>query len=711
MLNSGRLVSSKAHCQVKKLPSALQLSAARVNKFHYNNYHTQKTTKYGLQQPTARISSLPSINAFTLINKESSTTIQSSSTTLTEIQSRYFFKYIKSHTKHFFSKERKEANKNPTDAEAQLKYFKQLNELGLYKDLKARWESGTYAISDDARKEYMLALVKLGEFDKVNFKEFLSETGRIVGSGAEGGSGGGNGGSTGGYSAFGGRAQVIPVQITNPGVSSGGMDRFFKFLAFVAVGLVLYALLSGSGSEGMASSLPFNIPDAHTQVTNVDVKLDDVKGVDEAKDELKEVVEYLKDPKKFAKLGARLPKGILLVGEPGTGKTMLARAIAGEAGVPYLYCSGSAFDEMFVGVGPKRIRSLFEDAKKLAPCIVFIDEIDAIGISRKKSMNSGYTKENTLNQLLTELDGFKPTKGIIIIGATNLPEALDPALVRPGRFDKQIVVPVPDLKGRKEIIDLYLKKTVPGPNVDSGVIARGTPGFTGADLSNLINIAAIKATMKDKSFVDMKDLEEAKDDVIMGIKRKGREEPESRKMTAYHEGGHALVALYTEGSVPLHKATIIQRGSALGMTVQLPETDVTSTSRKQMLARLACMMGGRAAEEVIYGADEVSSGASSDFKQATRLAYNMVTRFGMSNKVGMVATDELEHMSDEQKRLVDTEVKEILQNAYNNAKGLLTTRKSELDRVAQALLEFETLSGDEIKQVAQGKTLDKRIFS
>jgi len=710
MLNSGRLAASRAHFQARQLGSKLQLYNQKPIKLRLvNQYHTPKTTTYGLSKTIARIPSLQQTNVYTGLKNELSTTIHTNNINASQIQSRHFYKFIKSHTKHFFSRERKDANKNPTDADAQLKYFRQLNELGFYKELRTRWESGLYAVNDEARKEYMLALVKLGEFDKVNFKEFLSETGRIVGSGEAGS--GGSGGSSGGYSAFGGgKAQVIPVQITNPGATSGAMDKFLKLTALLILGYIIFQFLTGSTGSDIASTLPFNIGDAHTQVTNVDLKLDDVKGVDEAKEELQEIVAYLKDPKKFAKLGARLPKGLLLVGEPGTGKTMLARAIAGEAGVPFLYSSGSAFDEMFVGVGPKRIRSLFEDAKKLAPCIIFIDEIDAVGASRKKQSFSS-AKGDTLNQLLTELDGFKPTKGIIIIGATNLPESLDPALVRPGRFDKQVVVPVPDLKGRKEILDLYLKKTVVGPDVDSTVIARGTPGFTGADLENMINIAAIKATMKDKPHINLKDLEEAKDDVIMGIKRKGKEEPEARKVTAYHEGGHALVALYTEGTHPLHKATIIQRGSALGMTVQLPETDVTSTTRKQMLARLACMMGGRAAEEVIFGVDEVTSGASSDFKQATRLAYNMVTRFGMSNKVGMVATDELEHMSDEQKRLVDSEVKEIVQTAYNQAKALLTQRKSELDRVAIALLEYETLSGEEIKQVANGKPLDKRIFS
>jgi len=471
---------------------------------------------------------------------------------------------------------------------------------------------------------------------------------------------------------------------------------------------VIWIIFGGSSDEKMA--IPFQIPDAHTQIQNVDIRFDDVKGCDESKEELKEVVEYLKSPKKFSKLGARLPKGVLLVGEPGTGKTLLARAIAGEAGVPFLYCSGSSFDELFVGVGPRRIRNLFEDAKKLAPCIIFIDEIDAIGTSRKRSLSASYSKENTLNQLLTELDGFKPTKGIIVIGATNLPEALDPALVRPGRFDKQIVVSVPDVKGRKDIIDLYLKKTVFGPDVDSLILARGTPGFTGADLSNVVNLAAIKATIQNKSFVEMKDLEEAKDDVIMGIKRKGFSgDAYSRKVTAYHEGGHALVALFTEGSIPLHKATIIQRGSALGMTVQLPENDMVSFSRKQMLAKLSCMMGGRAAEEVIFGEQDVTSGASSDFKQATRLAYNMVTRWGMSSKVGNIYHEELEKMSDEQRKLVDEEVSDLLQKAYINAKDLLKRHEQELHRLASALLDFETLSAEEIKQVISGHKLNKKL--
>jgi len=423
------------------------------------------------------------------------------------------------------------------------------------------------------------------------------------------------------------------------------------------------------------------------------------------------VVEYLKNPGRFAKLGAKLPKGVLLVGPPGTGKTLLARAIAGEAGVPFFYCSGSSFDELFVGVGASRIRKLFDDAKAVSPCIIFIDEIDALGAARRYNMTSS-SKETTLNQLLTEMDGFQQTEGIIVIGATNIPDALDSALTRPGRFDKQVAVPVPDVKGRKELVEYYLKKTVPAKDINPSVIARATPGFTGADIANLINLAAIKATLRNMSAIDMKLLEEAKDDIIMGIKRTTVEKNmDELKVTAYHEGGHALVALLSAGAHPVHKATIIQRGQALGVTVQLPEKDEQSYSRKQMLARLAVCMGGRAAEELVFGDLEVTSGASSDLKSATMLASNMVKRWGMSEKAGLVFyknDDSLKPASDVQRTMLDEEIKRLLQESYDKAKHILSTHRRELDLIANALLEHETLSGEEIKLLVEGKRLPNK---
>lgn len=447
------------------------------------------------------------------------------------------------------------------------------------------------------------------------------------------------------------------------------------------------------------------------------VTFDDVAGVDEAKEELTEIVDFLKDPQKFQRLGGKIPKGALLIGPPGTGKTLLARAIAGEAGVPFFTISGSDFVEMFVGVGASRVRDMFEQAKKNAPCIIFIDEIDAVGRHRGAGLGGGNDeREQTLNQLLVEMDGFEANEGIILIAATNRPDVLDPALLRPGRFDRQVVVPNPDVNGRERILRVHMKNVPLAADVDVKVIARGTPGFSGADLSNLVNEAALMAARKNRRMVTMRDFEDAKDKVMMGAERRSMVMTEDEKRnTAYHEGGHALVALTVPSADPVHKATIIPRGRALGMVMQLPEGDRYSLNFEQMTSRLAIMMGGRVAEEIIFGKDKITSGASSDIQAATSLARNMVTRWGYSDKLGLVAygdnqeevflghsVSRTQNVSEETANIIDAEVKRLVQAGYDEAKRILTEKLDDLHTLAKALLEYETLSGDEIINALKG---------
>lgn len=443
----------------------------------------------------------------------------------------------------------------------------------------------------------------------------------------------------------------------------------------------------------------------------------EVAGVEEAKEELKEVVDYLKDPSKFQKLGGKIPKGALLVGPPGTGKTLLARAVAGEAGVPFFSISGSDFVEMFVGVGASRVRDMFEQAKKNAPCIIFIDEIDAVGRHRGAGHGGGNDeREQTLNQLLVEMDGFEASEGIIIIAATNRPDVLDSALLRPGRFDRQVVVPNPDLNGREAILRVHMKAVPLAPDVDVKVIARGTPGFSGADLSNLVNEAALMAARKDRKLVTQKDFEDAKDKVMMGAERKSMAmSEEEKKNTAYHEGGHALVALRVPQADPVHKATIIPRGRALGMVMQLPEADRYSQNFVQMTSNLAILMAGRAAEEIIMGKENVTSGASSDIHQATRLAKAMVTRWGYSDDLGYVnyKLNEDEYgvlgrdISEETAKKIDAEVRRLVKDGHDTAMRILNENIDGLHAIAKALLEHETLTGDEIETVLSGGALNR----
>jgi cell division protease FtsH len=470
---------------------------------------------------------------------------------------------------------------------------------------------------------------------------------------------------------------------------------------------------SGSGrAMGFGKSKAKLLTEAHGRVT-----FQDVAGVDEAKEDLEEIVEFLRDPQKFQRLGGKIPRGVLLVGPPGTGKTLLARAIAGEANVPFFTISGSDFVEMFVGVGASRVRDMFDQAKKNAPCIIFIDEIDAVGRHRGAGLGGGNDeREQTLNQLLVEMDGFEANEGIILIAATNRPDVLDPALLRPGRFDRQVVVPNPDITGREKILKVHVRNVPLAPNVDLRVLARGTPGFSGADLANLVNEAALMAARRNKRLVTMQEFEDAKDKVMMGAERRSHAMTQAEKeLTAYHEAGHAIVALNVPIADPVHKATIIPRGRALGMVMQLPEGDRYSMSYKWMISRLAIMMGGRVAEEIKFGKENITSGAASDIEQATKLARAMVTRWGFSDKLGQVAYGEnqeevflghsvarQQNISEETAQIIDDEVRRLIEEAYAKAREILTKKKKEWTALADGLLEYETLSGDEIKQLLAG---------
>ncbi|GIL81777.1 hypothetical protein Vretimale_1381 [Volvox reticuliferus] len=633
-------------------------------------------------------------------------------------------------------------------ADEGAEHLRALNKLGQHEAVVSMFEQNRVPNTPETLSEYVKALTRLDRLDSARFHALTQRGAGLGGSGAVrqatdyapsssgymggwgSGAGGAGAGGGGGYygagtaggpsfaagpalggtsaaalggsgSAAGAAADGVLGSTKNPLVMtfaepsfSSQMWRTVRTLggAFILV-TCLGTLLD---DKGLTKSF-LNNPDLKPQM-NSSTRFADVKGVDEAKHELEEIVEYLRDPHKFTTLGGKLPKGVLLVGPPGTGKTMLARAIAGEAGVPFFYCSGSEFEEVFVGVGARRVRDLFTAAKKHAPCIIFIDEIDAIGGNRNPK-DQQYMRM-TLNQLLVELDGFKATEGIIVVAATNFAEVLDKALVRPGRFDRHIVVPNPDVEGRKQILETHMQKIPKSTDLDLSVIARATPGFSGADLANLVNVAALHAAKTGLKEVGMRSMEYARDRIMMGAERKSAAVSErSRRLTAYHEGGHALVALFTDGADPVHKATIVPRGLSLGMVTQLPDEDLVNMSRRQMLARLDVAMGGRVAEELIFGPDDVTTGASSDLRMATSLARAMVTKYGMSERLGQVALDydDSHSMSSETRAAVEDEVRKLVQGAYERAKTVLTKHERDLHRLAAELLEKETLSGEQIK--------------
>ena len=499
----------------------------------------------------------------------------------------------------------------------------------------------------------------------------------------------------------------------------GMLLNWLPMLLFIGVWIFFMRQMQGGkgGAMGFGKSKAKLLTEKHGIVTFADVA-----GVDEAKDELEEIIEFLKNPQKFQKLGGKIPKGVLLVGPPGTGKTLLARAVAGEANVPFFTISGSDFVEMFVGVGASRVRDMFEQGKKNAPCIIFIDEIDAVGRHRGAGLGGGNDeREQTLNQLLVEMDGFETNEGVILIAATNRPDVLDPALLRPGRFDRQVVVPNPDILGREKILKVHMKNVSIAKNVDPRIIARGTPGFSGADLANLVNEAALLSARKNKLSVGMIELEQAKDKVMMGAERRSMVMTEDeKKMTAYHEAGHALVMLNVEGHEPLHKVTIIPRGRALGVTMWLPERDKLSQTRLELEALIASMFGGRIAEELIYGKKNITTGAGNDIQQATNLARKMVMEFGFSDKLGPLRYEpnqeevflghsvaKQRNISDETARIIDEEVRKLVEIGENTSRKIISKKIDDLHKIAKGLLEYETLSAEDISNILSGKEVNR----
>ncbi|KAG0241148.1 hypothetical protein BGW41_006254 [Actinomortierella wolfii] len=635
-----------------------------------------------------------------------------------------------------------EAVANPHNPQAQAEFYKELLKIEDYAALINRVESGKYATSEASLQYYATALARTNQTEQIvpkilqrlrqqpivgtdaeataysigqgfrrgapTLSSPLSEPVAAVGANTTTGGAGAAVGPLGeALGAAGNKGNPIYVVMDDSKTSKGYMLwRGLRWLGItVTYAFCILTFLSlVFENSGLLKPAPTQTEFEPSADNNV--KFSDVHGCDESKQELEEVVEFLRDPNKYNQLGGKLPKGVLLTGPPGTGKTMLARAVAGEAGVPFFFMSGSEFDEMYVGVGARRVRELFAAARARAPSIVFIDELDAIG-ARRNPKDQTYMKQ-TLNQLLVELDGFSQTEGVIIIAATNFPELLDKALVRPGRFDRHVSVPLPDVRGRMQILKHHLKNINVAHNVDISVIARGTPGFSGADLANLVNQAAIQASREGVTEVGMKQIEYAKDKILMGVERRSQVvTSESKKLTAYHEGGHALVALFTPGAMPLHKATIMPRGSALGVTVQLPDMDKDSFTRKEYQAQLDVAMGGRVAEEMIFGAENVTSGCSSDIVHATKVARMMVTHYGMSDKVGPVAhtEEDMATLSTPTKQLIESEIKALIEAAQARATQLLKTHKEELHRLAKALVEYETLTQEEIRRAIEGKPI------
>ncbi len=593
------------------------------------------------------------------------------------------------------------ANTNLSNPDIQADFYKTLLINNYPQIIVSRFETPTIAKNADCINFYIQALERTGQEAKAESVRKLAGAGSGAGNGASGDAFG----SGGGFGFNGTKHQPIHVIVNESKTSM--IIKTLKWL--IPFGFLVYLSLEGVAWLTEAGSIikSSDIEDRSVDVSKSNVKFDDVKGVDEARAELEEIVEFLKDPSKFTGLGGKLPKGVLLTGPPGTGKTLLARATAGEAGVPFFFMSGSEFDELYVGVGAKRVRELFGQARDKAPAIIFIDELDAIG-GKRNPKDQAYAKQ-TLNQLLVELDGFSQTSGIIIIGATNFPESLDKALTRPGRFDKVVDVSLPDVRGRSDILKHHMKNVEVAPDVDTTIIARGTPGLSGAELMNLVNQAAVYASQQNALSVGMQHFEWAKDKILMGAAKKTMiMTEETRKSTAYHEAGHAIMAMFTPGATSLYKATILPRGRALGITFQLPEMDKVDITKKECLARLDVAMGGKIAEETIYGPENTTSGCSSDLSNATAIARAMVTQYGMSPKVGPVRlADEWDSWSPKIRETADREVVELLKESEERTRKVIAAKRLELERLATGLLEYETLTKDEMEKVCRGETLEK----
>ncbi|KAI5206082.1 ATP-dependent metallopeptidase Hfl [Aureobasidium subglaciale] len=598
----------------------------------------------------------------------------------------------------------KTANNNPNSATAQNAFYSALIRAGHYDILVERYDKNIYATSPSVDQLYSRAIEKLGQ-QETGSGAHSDETSQAVGQAVASTGRGGNLS----VSRKGSGAKKEPLYVVVDESLGATVFKWVKFLMIFGVTcylslVVLTLFIDATGVIKKVGGAQDNQAKPELQKT----RFSDVHGCDEAKEELQELVEFLKAPDKFSTLGGKLPKGVLLVGPPGTGKTLLARAVAGEAGVPFFYMSGSEFDEVYVGVGAKRVRDLFTQARGKSPAIIFIDELDAIG-SKRHERDAAYAKQ-TLNQLLTELDGFDQDTGVIIIGATNFPQSLDKALTRPGRFDRNVVVGLPDVRGRISILKHHLKSIRIDGEVDASVLARGTPGFSGAELENIVNQAAVRASKNKAKRVTMDDLTWAKDKVLMGAERRSAViQQKDKVMTAYHEGGHALVAMLTKDTTPLYKATIMPRGHALGLTQMLPELDKVSETRAEMMAQIDVCMGGKVAEELIYGPDKVTTGASSDIQSATRIAHMMVTQAGMSEKLGNVDLNtDYARLSSETKQMIESEVRRLVEEGRERATKLLLDNREGLERLANALVEYETLSKEEMEAAVRGEKLSPK---